>query len=1197
MAKKGVPSTKADRSQSRPAPKSPGATKRADGGRGKARPTGGDSTPPDDERTRLIAIVEGSDDAIFAKSLEGTILTWNKGAERLFGYAAAEAIGQPVAMLSPPDRAGEVDRILRLIKEGGRVDHYETIRVRKDGSRVDVALSISPIKDSTGTVLEAATISRDITERKRAEEAQRWSETQLKVTLESIAEGILAVDNEGRVVKANRRFAELWRIPASVMASRDDRVLLSHVLDQLTDPDAFSRKVQSLYRSDAVSMDTLTFKDGRVFERVSSPMMNEGLVVGRVWSFRDITERKLAEEALRESELQFRALAETSGIGILIVQDGRLVYANPTAERLSGYTAEEFAGMQFWEVVHPDYRDLVRQRAAARLGGASDLPTSYEVKGLVKGGVERWFSLTSGATVLGGKPALVATIADITSEHRLREVQAAIHQISEATQTTRDLDDLFRSIHAIIDRLMNAKNLYIALHDPATNLISFPYFVDEVDARPEPFPFGRGMTSYVIRSGQPLLATPEVLADLEARGQIEPIGADSIDWLGVPLRVEDRIIGVMAVQSYAGNVRYRETDKEVLTYVSTQVAQAIERKQTERALREEQERFRGAFGLAATGMALVGLDGRWLKANRALCELLGYSEPELLAITFQDITHPDDLHNSVAQMHRLRDGEIRGYELEKRYIHKDGHVVWAFLATSLVRDSTGRPLHFVTHINDLTERKRTEKALLESEERYRMLFRRAPVGVLQYDTDLRITDCNDAFVDILKSGRERLIGLDMHALIDTRVLPALREALQGGLGEYDGPYEATTGAGEPFVSMRTAPLHREDGAIVGAIAIVEDMTEHNRLEDQLRQSQKMEVVGNLAGGVAHDFNNLLQAMLSHAQLLTRQPDDSERVLGVVRELEQQINRGASLTRQLLLFSRRDTVKLEHLDLNDGVREATQILQRLVPANIALAIEMAPDALPVEADRGQLQQVLMNLTLNASDAMPEGGRLIIRTFAGTGDQVVLSVTDTGQGIPEAIRERIFEPFFTTKEPGRGTGLGLSVVHGIVSGHGGRIEMQSAVGTGSTFTVTLPKAPSGQIAVVPPVPRPTLEVSLGNGERILVVEDEDGAREGLRDILTSLGYRVAATGSGEDARELPAGEPFDLLLTDLMLPGVMGPQVARELRERWPALKVILMSGYTEDEAVRRGVTAGNVRFLQKPFDMEALSREVRAALDE
>ncbi len=279
-----------------------------------------------------------------------------------------------------------------------------------------------------------------------------------------------------------------------------------------------------------------------------------------------------------------------------------------------------------------------------------------------------------------------------------------------------------------------------------------------------------------------------------------------------------------------------------------------------------------------------------------------------------------------------------------------------------------------------------------------------------------------------------------------------------------------------------------------------------------------------------------------------------------------------------------------------VQTAMRILRRLVRENIATDVEVAAEPLVVKADRGQLEQVLMNLVVNACDAMPTGGRLAIRTGGDPGDWVWLEVEDSGTGIPEDIRDRIFEPFFTTKPREKGTGLGLSVVHGIVTGHGGRIEVTSEVGRGSVFRVLLPRQReevSGPRASTRGEPA---QLPQGQGERVLLVEDEEGARTALQQILLALGYEVVAVASGEEALQLPPEAPFHLLLTDLLLPGVDGPTVARELRQRWPNLEVLMMSGYAEDEAVRRGISAGEIRFLQKPFDMPTLARELRLALE-
>jgi PAS domain S-box-containing protein len=921
----------------------------------------------------------------------------------------------------------------------------------------------------------SAQVARAI-EHKRAEDALRESEARFELLAKTAPVGIFRTDEHGATTYVNRRWTEISGLTA-------DRALgygwLQAVHPEDRDRLAAGWRDSTLAEHESLADYRFLRPDGTVtwvVGQASAVLDAAGHFAGYVGTITDITDRKRAGEALRESEIRFRTLFESANDAILLMKDRRFVDCNARTLEVFGCNRDQILNHSPAEFSPETQRDgsLSASSAQVRMQAAlAGEPQSFE-----------WLHCRHDRSVfetevslkrieLSGEAFLQAIVRDITAHKQADSLRTAIYEISDAAQQAATLDDLFAAVHRIIGRLMEAKNLYIALYDPAADLISFPYYIDEETPPSAPRRGRRGLTEYILRTGTPLLATPDVFDDLVRRGEVESIGAPSIDWLGVPLKVQGRVIGVMAAQSYSGKVRYSEADKEVLSYVSTQVAQAIERKRAEEALREDEERFRGAFDDAATGMALVALDGRWLRVNRALCEIVGYAEPELLTKTFQDITHPADLARDVEAHRKLLAEEVRGYETEKRYLHKDGHTVWAFLSVSLVRDSAGHPLYFISHVNDLTDRK--------------------------------------------------------------------------------------------------------------------------QLEGQLLQAQKMEAVGSLAGGVAHDFNNLLQAMLSQAQLLRTHADHPERVKTLALELGQQISHGALLTRQLLLFSRRETTRPEPLDLNDAVTDATRMLRRLVRANIALEIELAPETLPVTADRGQLEQVLMNLTLNASDAMPEGGKLMIRTGALDGERVWLTVEDTGIGIPEAIRDRIFEPFFTTKEPGKGTGLGLSVVHGIVTQHGGRIEVESAMGSGTTFRVILPKVGSGEFAAVKGALEAIADIPAGKGERILVVEDEDAAREGLRDILRGLGYEVITAASGEEAGRLPEEPPFDVLLTDLMLPGISGSQLAAGLQERWPSLRVILMSGYTEDEAVRREIGEGNVRFLQKPFAMARLAREIREAL--
>jgi len=399
--------------------------------------------------------------------------------------------------------------------------------------------------------------------------------------------------------------------------------------------------------------------------------------------------------------------------------------------------------------------------------------------------------------------------------------------------------------------------------------------------------------------------------------------------------------------------------------------------------------------------------------------------------------------------------------------------------------------------------------------------------------------------------------------------------------------------GEPVHVVENAyGVFDETGELVQIKGYLFDITEHKRTEAQLRHAQKMEAMGRLAGGVAHDFNNLLQAMLSTLQYLRLSGAEPEACLAAAGELEEHVKRGAGLSRQLLLFARRGVTRPERLDLNAVVDEAVALLARVVPANVHLEVRRIDGALVIDGDRGQLEQVLTNLVLNAADAMPDGGRLEVTTWASNGT-VGVSVADTGTGMDEPTAARIFEPFFTTKGE-RGTGLGLSVVHGIVTSHGGTIDVETAAGVGTTFKVAFPRHASGVFAAVRE-DEATREPAAGGAERVLVVEDNPQIRGLFARMLERLGYRVTAVDSAEAALELDPGAAFDLLLTDVMLPGITGVELSRRLAERWPGLRVVLMSGYAEDEVVRRDITAGEVRFLQKPVDLNTLADEVRASL--
>jgi len=523
------------------------------------------------------------------------------------------------------------------------------------------------------------------------------------------------------------------------------------------------------------------------------------------------------------------------------------------------------------------------------------------------------------------------------------------------------------------------------------------------------------------------------------------------------------------------------------------------------------------------------------------------------------------------------------------------------------------------------------RAEAESQARFKMMFAGAPVPLLELDLSkaARVLEaasreedggfCDDPLADpvligelissitvagVNRSGLE-LLGAESAdelnrlfletAPSDTpQLLCEWWKSVVEGRAEFERETALRTiGGGRREVLFRVRNPENNnafDKVLVGIL----DLTEARALEEQLRQAMKMEAVGRLAGGVAHDFNNLLQAMLVAAESLKVLGGDLARVDETATELGELIRRASALTRQLLLFSRRETSTFELLDLNEVVLGVAKMLSRLVRENITFDAQQTSDRLSLRADRGQIEQILLNLVVNAVDAMPDGGELMVRTAAGHGDNVILEVEDTGHGIPPEARDQVFEPFFTTKPAGEGTGLGLSVVHGIITAHGGRIEIDSREGRGTTVRIVLPRA-----AEEPGLgDRRSSDEAMpgGRGETILIVEDNETVRRSLVEILDSLGYRVVEAESGEEALLMKDVRP-QVLLTDYLLPGMTGLQLAEKCRGSWPDLGVILISGYGGDDRLEDAVKAGTVRFIRKPAPPSDIARELRRLLDE
>jgi two-component system cell cycle sensor histidine kinase/response regulator CckA len=552
--------------------------------------------------------------------------------------------------------------------------------------------------------------------------------------------------------------------------------------------------------------------------------------------------------------------------------------------------------------------------------------------------------------------------------------------------------------------------------------------------------------------------------------------------------------------------------------------------------------------------------------------------------------------------------------------HPDGTRMWLRTSKVPLLDRRSQVIGVLGTYQDITEQRRSEEALRESEERYRQLVQNAPLGILVADPSGRITLANGTLVAILGSP-----SAEATQAINLATFPPLVEA---GIA---GDFRRCLERGESFVTRRpyrskwgksvelrlhVAPLRGPGGTVEAVQVLVEDFTamrlaelERAQLEDQLRQAMKMEAIGRLAGGVAHDFNNILTAISGNAEFMLSELEPGHPCYPDVLEIKKAAGRAASLTAQLLAFSRKQVIAPRVLDLNQLVAESAAMLRRLIGEDVSFEFAAAAEPCPVRADPGQLEQVLINLAVNARDAMPDGGRLAVTTavleldeefcrgHAGAvpGRFVRLSVRDAGSGMDENTREHLFEPFFTTKERGRGTGLGLSQVYGIVMQNQGLITVYSAPDSGTEFQIYLP-AVEGSVERDAPRPRKSRPPS--GAERVLLVEDEAAVRQLATRVLRMQGYQVTEASSAEEALRTLEGAPgsIDLLVTDVIMPGMNGRELHRRLSEARPGLRVVFMSGYSWDVVTRRGVLEEGTHFLDKPFTVDALARKVREALD-
>jgi PAS domain S-box-containing protein len=1138
---------------------------------------------------RLAAIVESSDDAIISQDLNGIITSWNKGAERIFGYTAGEMVETSMVRLIPPERQEEETDILGKIKRGEKVEHFETWCRTKDGRQINLSVTASPIKDAAGHIIGLSKIARDITQRKQAETLLFASEQPLQAFFTSAPAGLALLDRQLRYVQLNETVAEINGVSMHDHLGKTVREILPN-LAPVAEPllqkvlatgqpvwnvelSGETRSQPGVLRHWLETFFPIFGKDGRPD------------CIGVI--FVETTAQKQAERKLRESEEKFSRIFESSPMAMALstLAEGRYLDVNPEFLKILQRTRDEVIGRTALELgVWTNLEE--RNAQIAKLKERMPLRNvELEIRG--KSGQVTQFLWSAEPVVIAGQDCLLGSLLDITERKR---VEVALRE------GERQLATLMSNLPGMAYRCRNDQNWTMEFVSAGAQTLT-GYTAAEL--------MGNRAVAYasLIHPDDRAAVWNQVQADLKQ---------------GKPFVLIYRLRTATGAERWVWEQGEGIFDAQhQLLAIEGFVTDITESKQAAQALAHERALLRTLLDHLPVAVYLKDTAGRKTLTNPMDLRNCGItSEAEILGRTDYDFFPPEQAAAFQADDQRVLGGQPV-LNREEQLTRPDGYTCWLLTSKVPLHDDTGQVTGLAGLGLDITESKRAKEEL-----RWKTAFLEAQVdssmdGILVVDSRGKKILQNQHLTGLWKippaiaENEDDAVQVQFIANATKKPLEFMAKVAH----LYAHPDEVSRDEIELVDGMildrYSSPVRDQSGKYYGRIWTFRDITPQRKLEVQLRQSQKMEAFGQLAGGVAHDFNNILAIIQIQAGLLKSEPSLSLQQLEFAREIERAAERAANLTRQLLLFSRKQTMQPRNLKLKEVVENIAKMLQRTLGEQVQLQFKFAAEPLVIHADPGMIDQILLNLVVNARDAMPRGGKIIIETTAAEFNEVTaaqtvqarpglfacLSVSDTGGGIPPEILPRIFEPFFTTKEVGKGTGLGLATIFGIVQQHQGWINVQSELGRGTTFRVYLPRqttAADTEFFWSSPASMP------GGRETILLVEDELAVRSSVRIALTRLGYRVLEAADGEEALALwkQHQDEVRLLLTDLVMPGeINGKDLAGQLLQQNPQLKVIYASGYSAEVAGTDLLLEERVNFLSKPFKADELAQTIRNRLDE
>jgi PAS domain S-box-containing protein len=1126
-------------------------------------------------------IFEGALEGIFRTSRDGRVLAANPALAAMLGYDsgndAMSAITDVASQvwLDPDERS----RCLRMLEERGVLREYECQLKRKDGTAIWVSLNLRRVAGPDEETAYYQGFVEDITARKRMQEALQKSEDKFaKAFLSSPA--IMALTDlagDGRLIDVNGTFEEVTGYRREEAIGRTALELGLWV--DARELEESAKQFRESGRLCGFERRFLT-KAGDIRTGITSVERLE--LDGKPCAISatiDITDRKKAQARLEAQNARFHEIIENTEAGYFrIGVDGRYEEVNPAWLRMHGFASrDEAIGLHFSAVQVPE--DAAKAEETVEALVSSESARSGEFSRLRRDGTVCYHTFSANRVMDGDRVLGIEGFLVDISERKIAE--------RERHLTERQYQSLFNSMQegVAIHRLLYS------------NGAPENYILLEVNRRFEEI-LGVGRENVVGKLATEAYGVPDAPYLKEYAAVAET---------GTPLQFE---------------TYFPPMDKYFIISVApmgedrfaTIFFDITEQKRTE-------ARYKLVSENAADVIWLWDLvEGRCVYVSPSVRQLRGFSPEEVLEQPMDQALPPDEARMMAAETESRIAALARGDETarirtnEVGNLRKDGTAVATETVTRLISDDGGRVTHVVGATRDLSQRKAAER-------NYRDIFEGAPGGIYRTSPEGKCLAANPAMARMLGYGSPEEVVSSVNDSAhqvwldpnDRARCTALLEQ-DGSVRSFECQFKRRDGT-SVWVSNSSRKVCGVDGRTLFYDGFIEDITERKRvegerakLEDELRQAQKLESIGRLAGGVAHDFNNLLTVINGYSAFLLKGLKASDPLRFYAGEIRTAGDRAASLTKQLLAFSRKQVIEPRVLDLNATVRESAPMLQRLIGEDIALETHLDGSLGQVMADPGQIHQVIMNLAVNARDAMPEGGRLVIETKnacldasgsaavhpeARPGRYVLMTVTDTGYGMDETVRRQAFDPFFTTKEVGKGTGLGLSTVYGIVRQSDGWIDVSSEVGVGTAFKIYLPRIDACALPQEARIEPPT---ETGDAT-ILVVEDQDAVRFFATAALIQLGYRVLESSNGDDAIAAAASHPgrLDMLLTDVVLPGMNGKELSERLKKLRPDLKVLFISGYTADVIADHGVLERGMAFLQKPFSPEELAAKVRDVL--